>query len=181
MFIWHLNVKKINNSDLDLIELEEFVKEREKIVSKKDKKNKVLNKKSYGILNITTSEALFVKYIERSVAKYIPLLGLSSYNVKVSRSSYEDSKEPKTGFLIDVLYPYKSAELYWTKLAFRIYKAKKFKKLEQAIVHELCHIPIERLKKLAMKRYLTKKNICDATETLVDHFAWVVFRLINKK
>jgi len=124
-------------------------------------------------------EKSFVKYLEKLINKYSPLLGVDSYWIVVDpkKSIFDD---PKVGFQIDILYPYKRAFLYWSERALNKYKEGNFKQLEQAVIHELCHIPVEGLKRIVQERYINKREVKEKTETLVDHFANVFFKLLNK-
>jgi len=124
-------------------------------------------------------EKSFVKYLEKLILKYSPLLGVDSYWILVdSRASIAD--DPRTGFQIEILYPYKRAFLHWTEKALNKYQKKNFKQLEQAVIHELCHIPVAGLKEITKERYISEREVSEKTEHLIDHFANVFFKLINK-
>lgn len=115
------------------------------------------------------------KYITDKVVQYSRILLLESFNFEIEYVGKSD--ETMSCY---VNYPYKDVTLGYSDEAIMFYKNNK-SKLDQTIIHELCHVITDELYNHAVDRFTSKKNIVNVNETCVDHIANVVYRLSAKK
>ena len=115
-------------------------------------------------------EKKFVKYLEKKIDKYRPILGIT-----IEKISFV--KENDNYMAISFREPYMDFSFYYSDNAIKNFKNGKFEKY--TILHELCHILTDPLYAKAIDRYVGKNEIEHERENLTEKMALILEKLIK--
>ncbi len=118
----------------------------------------------------------FLEWCEATIAKYRSALNLEHYRVHLSR---KPSETELGGMEVECAYPYLQGYIHWAEDDFKQFQLGDFQFLEFTILHELTHLIVAPLKKLALGRCFRDEEIRDAVETMVDHVSIYTHRMLR--
>lgn len=118
----------------------------------------------------------FSAYCKKKLEEYAKLLSLEDYRVTFEKGKSDDN----CTFYVFVNFPYKSVAVFYTDDALEQFKKGHYEEINYGLMHELCHVPIHNLQRIASLRYVRSKEITHAMEEATDHFTRIITRLIKQ-
>src|SRR3990167_6010322 len=111
----------------------------------------------------------FELWIREQIKRYVPMLGLELYEIKIKKGDKEQYLE------ITCEYPYLCGTIKYTDEAKDDWR--KGEIAPDRILHELCHIITDPLYVKAIERHSSKEEIKDEREKLTDYIAAIVRKI----
>ncbi len=118
------------------------------------------------------TEKQFIKWIEKYIDYYKPILGLSFQRIKVYLGEDEEYL-----LKIQCSYPYNDPDIKYSKFCFKLWTEGKI--YPDIVLHELLHIITDPLYCKAVSRYTTKDEIGDERERLTDNLTLIIRNIIK--
>jgi hypothetical protein len=120
-------------------------------------------------------EDCFKEWIKKKVAFYSPYLSVQLQSIRIERS--DKTNDPEDYLSIACTYPYLDPTIWFSATAFQDWGNGKMS--DDRILHELCHIITDPLYAKANSRYVSKNEILDERERLIDTICMIVRNLIK--
>lgn len=73
-------------------------------------------------------------------------------------------------------YPYKSVTIGYSDQMLKDFKGKKYLQIKNSLAHEMCHVFTDPLYAKACNRFVSRNEIEDEREQLVEHIANIVLK-----
>lgn len=115
----------------------------------------------------------FEKWAQPILKKYQKILLLDDHTLTFS---YDSKLKNDTFMEHDFNYPYKITDIRYGDTALKYFKEKKYKRLKEILIHELCHSLTDPLYEYAYTRFTTKDALSNERERLTDHITNIIIK-----
>ena len=123
----------------------------------------------------------FRKWMGNISETLVNLYGVGGVTIIIHEKKATESQHGEGVVLFRINYSnaYKTANIWFFPHAVQLFKEKNFAVLRQAITHEIAHILTNPLADLATERYVSKRELDDATETLTEQIGQLCRKLMT--
>lgn len=114
----------------------------------------------------------FESWAQKELEKWQQKLLLNDHTLSPIEKSDDNSSK------CVLRYPYKDIEIKYSEYVFECWKKRKKNEATSILIHELCHVFTDPFYCKATSRYISKDDMEDERERLVDHITNIVTKNI---